>query len=176
MAPLYLVGSPAMLCLMNWDTQRPVIDDGSYENWLEGTRLLQSAIKCVPIDVTMVAAGHDDPERMPVEEAIASLKAEGIARVFIAGNYIEDEIVSFANSLIACSIETTVLFDVCGTRDPMAKWQALAAIVDQGAKVSTVQQTLRQVSNELPDPAARAKLLAVLHEGMGEHAVELSAA
>jgi hypothetical protein len=176
MAPLYLVGLPAVLCLINWDTRRPVIDDGSYENWLEGTRLLESAIKCVPIDVTLVSTSTDNPDTMPVSEAIASLTAEGITRVFVAGNYIEDEIVAFATALIGCSIEATVLFDVCGTRDPMAKWQALAAIVDQGARVSTVQQTLRQVSNELPDPAVRARLLAILHEGMGEHAVELSAA
>jgi hypothetical protein len=130
----------------------------------------------LPFGITRVATFYSDPAGVSPRIAIEQLREFGVQHVLVAGNFIEDDVVGFATLLIGASIEPIVLFDVCGTQDPMAKWQALAAIVDQGARVSTVQQTLKQISNDVTDASARARLLAILNEGLGEHAVELSAA
>ena len=176
MTPLYKSDARSALCLLNWDTTKPVVDDGSYEHWLEGTRILQFSLGVVDFNVTRVATRIVHPDALSPLDAVKRLKLAGARNALIAGNYIEEDVIEFAARLIAASIEPTVLFDVCGTEDPMAKWQALAAIVDQGARVSTVQQTLQQISHEVTDIPARTRLLGILHEGLGEHAVELSAA
>ena len=75
-------------------------------------------------------------------EAILALREALVVRVLVAGNFIERDVVPFAISLVQAGLEPVLLFDVCGTLDPMAKWQSLANAVDEGVKVSTVQQTL----------------------------------
>lgn len=176
MTPSYARGASTALCLINWDPKMPIIDDGSYENWLEGTRILTSAIKAVPLQTTRVATFLSDTAAKAPAETIAGFLAADIRQALVAGNFIEEDVVGFVMALIEAGIEPVVLFDVCGTKDPMAKWQSLATMVDSGAKMSTVQQTLKQISGEIDDLRIRSHLLAILHEGMGEHAVELSAA
>jgi hypothetical protein len=166
------------LCLVNWDTSASMVDDGSYVNWLEGTRILEAAIDILPIGVSRIETSMSDLESVGLRpaEAIIALREAAVTRALIAGNFIERDVVPFAVSLIAAGIEPIILFDVCGTLDPMAKWQALAGAVDDGARVSTVHQTLGMLTAETNDPELRNRITEILNASFGEHAVELSAA
>jgi hypothetical protein len=169
-------GHHSALCLVNWDISASMVDDGSYANWLEGTRILEAAIDILPIGVSHVATATLVSKGLQPEKAIAALKEAAVTRALVAGNFIERDVVPFALSLRAVGIEPLILFDVCGTLDPMAKWQSLAGAVDQGAKVSTVQQTLSMLTGETDDPELKARIRTILNSSFGEHAVELSAA
>lgn len=171
-------GLHSALCLVNWDTSASIVDDGSYVNWLEGTRILEAAIDVLPIGVSHVATGLSElqPNRMRPTEAILALREANVTRVLVAGNFIERDVVPFAVSLVQAGLEPVLLFDVCGTLDPMAKWQSLAAAVDDGVKVSTVQQTLGMLTGETNDADLKHRITEILHAPFGEHAVELSAA
>jgi hypothetical protein len=169
-------GHRSALCLVNWDTPASIVDDGSYVNWLEGTRILEAAIDILPIGVSRIETADLISKGLRPAEAVAALKESGVARALIAGNFIERDVVPFALSLRDVGIEPIILFDVCGTLDPMAKWQSLAGAVDEGAKVSTVQQTLGMLTGETDDPDLKARIRAILNSSFGEHAVELSAA
>jgi hypothetical protein len=169
------------LCLVNWDTSASIVDDGSYVNWLEGTRILEAAIDVLPMGVSHVAtecadAISDDTTRLKPQEAIEALRDAAVTRVFVAGNFIERDVVPFTLTLVQAGLEPILLFDVCGTLDPMAKWQSLAGAVDDGVKVSTVQQTLGMLTGETSDPGLKTRITEILNAPFGELAVELSAA
>ena len=168
----------SVLCLVNWDIPLPVTDDGSHDNWLEGTAMLEAAIEALPIDVLHVDTLADElaDERLRPGEAIERLRASTRERAFIAGNFTEIDVLPLASAMVEAGIEPIVLFDVCGMKDPAAKWQALARAVDEGAKVSTVQQTLIMMTADSPDPAMPARARAILAGGYAEDAHELSAA
>jgi hypothetical protein len=173
------LGLRSALCLVNWDTSASIVDDGSYVNFVEGTRILEAAMDVLPFGVTRVATGHfngeEEPEARPAETILA-LREQEVCRVLVAGNFIERDVVPFAISLVQAGLEPILLFDVCGTLDPMAKWQSLAAAVDDGVKVSTVQQTLGMLTGETTDPELKSRITEILNAPFGEHAVELSAA
>lgn len=166
------------LCLVNWDTSASFVDDGSYVNWLEGTRILEAAIDVLPMDVSHVETetGDGEARRVAPTQAVDAFRAAAVTRVLLAGNFIERDVVPFAVSLVQAGLEPILLFDVCGTLDPMAKWQALAGAVDDGVKVSTVQQTLGMLTGETDDLELKSKIKDILNAPFGEHAVELSAA
>jgi hypothetical protein len=155
-----------------------MVDDGSYMNWLEGTRILEAAIDILPMGVSHIGTGLTDEtsNKLRPAEAILGLREASVARVLVAGNFIERDVVPFAVSLVEAGIEPILLFDVCGTLDPMAKWQSLAGAVDDGVKVSTVQQTLGMLTGETNDPELRSRIKDILDAPFGEHAIELSAA
>jgi hypothetical protein len=170
-------GHHSALCLVNWDSSISMVDDGSYVNWLEGTRILEAAIDALPIGVSRVATLIDHGAHgIRPAEAVEALRKAAVTHALVAGNFIEDDVAAFARDLIEAGIEPTILFDVCGTLDPMAKWQSLASVVDDGARVSTVQQTLGRLTSETQDPDLRARITGILNASFGEHAVELSAA
>jgi hypothetical protein len=171
-------GLHSALCLVNWDTSASMVDDGSYVNWLEGTRILEAAMGVLPLDVAQVGTGMDEMKenRQRPADAILALREASVARVFVAGNFIERDVVPFAVSLVQAGLEPVLLFDVCGTLDPMAKWQSLASAVDDGVRVSTVQQTLGMLSGETQDPDLKSRITQIMNSPFGEHAVELSAA
>ena len=108
---------------------------------------------------------------MKVAASIAQmLKAEGVEYLFcFPVNALIDE-------CARVGIRPIILLDVCGTLDPMEKWRTLAAAVDEGVAVSTVQQTLRMMLGETTNHELRAKITGVIQANLGEHAVELSAA
>lgn len=166
------------LCLVNWDKSASIVDDGSYVNWLEGTRILEAAMDVLPIGVSHVATGMAEmkPDRMRPAEAILALREASVTRVLVAGNFVERDVVPFTVSLVQAGMEPILLFDVCGTLDPMAKWQSLASAVDDGVKVSTVQQTLGMLTGETTDLELKGRITEILNAPFGEHAVELSAA
>jgi hypothetical protein len=166
------------LCLVNWDKSASLVDDGSYLNWLEGTRILEAAIEVLPMGVSHVGteASGGATKRVAPTEAVDAFRAAAVTRVLLAGNFIERDVVPFAVSLVQAGLEPILLFDVCGTLDPMAKWQALAGAVDDGVKVSTVQQTLGMLTGETDDQDLKSKIKDILNAPFGEHAVELSAA
>src|SRR4051794_21697403 len=122
-------GLQSALCLVNWDTSASIVDDGSYVNWLEGTRILEAAIGVLPMGVSHVATdmAETQPSRMRPAEAVHALREAAVIRVLVAGNFIERDVVPFAVSLVQAGLEPILLFDVCGTLDPMAKWQSLAS-------------------------------------------------
>ena len=171
-------GERSVLCLFNWNLSASVVDDGSYINWLEGTRVLEAAIDILPIGVSHVGTDGDGEEARGLDPAaaMAALREAHASRALLAGNYVERDIIPFAVSLTRIGIRPIILFDVCGTLDPLMKWRALAAAVDEGVSVSTVQQTLRMLLGETMDRELRAKITAVIQANLGEHAVELSAA
>lgn len=172
------VGERSVLCLFNWDLSASMVDDGSYLNWLEGTRVLEAAIDVLPIGVSHVGSDDADAEsrRMRPAAALDALRQGGTTRALLAGNFIERDVIPFARSLMRVGIRPIILFDVCGTLDPMEKWRTLAAAVDEGVAVSTVQQTLRMMLGETTNHELRAKITGVIQANLGEHAVELSAA
>lgn len=169
-------GHRSALCLVNWDTQASMVDDGSYVNWLEGTRILEAAIDVLPIGVSHIETNGLVSKGLSPTQAIDALREGAVTRALVAGNFIERDVVPFAISLVVVGIEPIILFDVCGTLDPMAKWRSLAGAVDDGAKVSTVQQTLGMLTGETDDPELKSRIRAILNSSFGEHAVELSAA
>ena len=168
----------SVLCLVNWDTPLPICDDGSHDNWLEGTAILEAAIDALPIDVLHVdtLAPELPAERMRPSEAIERLRQSTRGRAFLAGNFTESDVLPLASAMVEAGIEPIVLFDVCGMKDPAAKWQSPARAVDEGAKVSTVQQTLIMMTADSADPAMPARARAILAGGYAEDAHEFSAA
>jgi hypothetical protein len=171
-------GLQSALCLVNWDTSASMVDDGSYVNWLEGTRILEAAIDVLPMGVSHIATGLAEMKenRQRPADAILALREQDVTRVFVAGNFIERDVVPFTVSLVQAGMEPVLLFDICGTLDPMAKWQSLAGAVDDGVKVSTVQQTLGMLTGETDDADLKSRIKQILNAPFGEHAVELSAA
>lgn len=138
-----------VLCLINWETSSLMVDDGSYLNWLEGLRTLETAIGFLPLEVLRLASeprmadvSSLRPARLGLGEGVEALRLGGASRVLVAGNSVEHEVTPFAEALARLSFRPVILFDVCGTLDPMAKWQSLARAVDNGVAVSTVQQVL----------------------------------
>jgi hypothetical protein len=97
-------GHRSALCLVNWDTSASMVDDGSYVNWLEGTRILEAAIDILPIGVSHVATADLVSRGLKPEQAIAALKEGDVSRALVAGNFIERDIVPFALSLRAVGI------------------------------------------------------------------------
>ena len=172
------IGERSVLCLFNWDLSASMVDDGSYVNWLEGTRVLEAAIDILPIGVSHVGTDEPDegPRRLNPVAAMAALREANADRALLAGNFVERDIIPFAISLTRVGIKPIILFDVCGTLDPLMKWRALAMAVDEGVSVSTVQQTLRMLLGETTNRDLRAKITGVIQATLGEHAVELSAA
>jgi hypothetical protein len=173
------LGLRSALCLVNWDTSASIVDDGSYVNFVEGTRILEAAMDVLPVTVTRVAtalAENAAEDKARPAETILALREAEVTRVLVAGNFIERDVVPFAISLVQAGLEPILLFDVCGTLDPMAKWQSLAAAVDDGVKVSTVQQTLGMLTGETTDADLKRQITEILNAPFGEHAVELSAA
>jgi hypothetical protein len=172
------IGERSVLCLFNWDLSASMVDDGSYFNWLEGTRVLEAAIDILPIGVSHVGTDESNREshRLNPAAAMAALQEAKSSRALLAGNFVERDIIPFAISLTRVGILPIILFDVCGTLDPLLKWRALATAVDEGVTVSTVQQTLRMLLGETTNRDLRAKITAVIQANLGEHAVELSAA
>lgn len=169
------------ICLLNWTLKTLTTDSGSYESWVEGHRMFEGALECLPatvlhIDTMPAHRGLFSPQPLDGVQAVAALKRDGVSRVYVAGHYVEREVTIFALSLARLGLSTTILFDVCGTADPMAKWQALARAVDNGVMVSTVQQTLRHLTYEINDHTVQRQLHCLLSAGLGEHALELSAA
>jgi hypothetical protein len=155
-----------------------MVDDGSYMNWLEGTHILSAAMDVLPMGVTHVATameGMTEDRRHP-SDAILAFRDKEVTRIFVAGNFIERDVVPFAIALVQAGLEPVLLFDVCGTLDPMAKWQSLASAVDDGVKVSTVQQTLGMLSGETDDAELKGRITQILNAPLGELALELSAA
>src|SRR3954452_10762485 len=99
-------GLHSALCLVNWDTSASIVDDGSYVNWLEGTRILETAIDVLPIGVSHVATGFVElePNRMRPAEAILALREALVVRVLVAGNFVERDVVPFAISLVQAGL------------------------------------------------------------------------
>lgn len=170
------IQSGPALCLINWDKAASMVDDSSYENWIEGTRVLDAAILALPIDVTYVTTGIFSSTGLSPSEAAQALEKKGAKQIFCAGNAIEHDVIDFALHLLAHGLESTLLFDVCGTRDPIAKWRALAAAVDRGVRVSTVQQSLPFMALDTGDGTIRSRIADILNADLGEHVLELSAA
>ena len=168
----------SVLCLVNWEVPLPVCEDGSYDNWLEGTNILETAMEALPIDVLHIDTLADAPggERVSPSDAIARLQQATRTRAYIAGNFVESDIVPLAAAMVRAGIEPVVLFDVCGMKDPITKWQMLARAVDDGAKVSTVQQTLGLMTADSTDPGMRAKVRAIIAGLYDDDSQELSAA
>ena len=172
------LGGLSVLCLVNWDVPLPISDDGSYDNWLEGTNILEAAIDALPIDVLHIdtQAGELGAERVTPADAIARIREATRDRAYIAGNFVESDVVPFAAAMVNAGIEPVVLFDACGMKDPMTKWQSLAQAVDNGARVSTVQQTLAMMTGNSTDPTMQARVRAILAGGFEDDSPELTAA
>jgi len=171
-------GGLSVLCLVNWDVPWTDSDDGSYVHWLDGTSILEAAIDALPIDVLFIDTRDGDLAEGCVRpaQAVERICRATRDRAYIAGNFVESDVAPLAAAMVKAGIEPVVLFDVCGMKDPLIKWQSLAQAVDDGAKVSTVQQTLCLMTAGSTDPAMPARVRAILAQGYAEHAHELSAA
>src|SRR5215468_39856 len=90
------------ICLFNWNSSATMVDDGSYINWLEGTRVLEDALRVLPLGVMHVSTDddHPNPDAMSPDATVAAIRDRGYSRVILAGNFVESEVLSFALRLI----------------------------------------------------------------------------